>query len=130
MRDLASASIVLLKNEGSILPLDASSMQTIAVIGPNAKARLVSGGGSASLKASYFVTPYDGIVNAITEGRSNATVKYHEGCQGSGYLVQISILSDAYYQPRSLFLPSRTTLSPKTGSLVLQALGTAIRTTT
>ena len=82
MRDLAGASIVLLKNDRNVLPLKPSEMKKkkIAVIGPNAKARIVSGGGSASLKASYFITPYDGIAKAAKE--KGVDVVYHAGIQG------------------------------------------------
>lgn len=83
MRSLAAASIVLLKNDNKLLPLPSSSdkIKKIAVIGPNAKAKIVSGGGSASLKASYFVSPYDGIVKAL-EGKG-VEVGYHQGVQGT-----------------------------------------------
>ena len=107
MRSLASQSIVLLKNEDKILPvsLEDDTITRIAVIGPNAKARLVSGkhshfvwralmlsylgGGSASLKASYFVTPYEGIENAVKAAKGHVEVLYHEGVRG----VPISIPS-------------------------------------
>lgn len=79
MRKVASESIVLLKNEGGILPLQASKLKKIAIIGPNAKARVIGGGGSASLKASYFITPYDGIVNALPK---DVKVLYNEGTIG------------------------------------------------
>jgi beta-glucosidase len=42
-------SIVLLKNEGSILPLDASKIHSIAVIGGHADVGMLSGGGSAQV---------------------------------------------------------------------------------
>jgi beta-glucosidase len=82
MRSLATAGIVLLKNEANLLPLPSNSekMKKIAIIGPNAKAKIVSGGGSASLKASYYVSPYDGIVKAL-EGKG-VEVGYHQGVQG------------------------------------------------
>ncbi|ODQ79840.1 glycoside hydrolase family 3 protein [Babjeviella inositovora NRRL Y-12698] len=59
LRTLAADSIVLLKNENSILPLKPSD--SIAVIGPNAKIGAYSGGGSASLRSYYTITPYEGI---------------------------------------------------------------------
>jgi len=42
-------SIVLLKNEHGQLPLDASKVHTIAVIGPHADVGMISGGGSAQV---------------------------------------------------------------------------------
>jgi beta-glucosidase len=97
MRSLASAGIVLLKNEGNLLPLPLPSsesksatgkkMKKIAIIGPNAKAKVVSGGGSASLKASYFVTPFEGIVKALEGGggKGGVEVVYHQGVQGGRF---------------------------------------------
>jgi beta-glucosidase len=42
-------SIVLLRNEGAILPLDASKIRSIAVIGAHADVGMISGGGSAQV---------------------------------------------------------------------------------
>jgi beta-glucosidase len=42
-------SIVLLKNEGSLLPLDAPKIASIAVIGAHADVGMISGGGSAQV---------------------------------------------------------------------------------
>ncbi|OCL05416.1 glycoside hydrolase family 3 protein [Glonium stellatum] len=61
LRRVASSSIVLLKNKGSILPF--KKEKRIAVIGPNAKFATYSGGGSASLRPYYAITPYDAIKN-------------------------------------------------------------------
>ncbi|KAJ7677968.1 beta-glucosidase [Mycena polygramma] len=65
MRRVAAQSIVLLKNDGGLLPLRPQNLKKIAVIGPNAKALVLSGGGSAALKSSYFISPYQGIVDAL-----------------------------------------------------------------
>nr|AAG59831.1 beta-glucosidase [Volvariella volvacea] len=66
MRRIASESIVLLKND-NVLPLkpEGGAIKKIAVVGGNAKAQVLSGGGSAALKASYFISPYDGIKAAL-----------------------------------------------------------------
>jgi beta-glucosidase len=42
-------SIVLLKNEGGVLPLDASKVSSIAVIGAHSDVGMISGGGSAQV---------------------------------------------------------------------------------
>ncbi|KAI2462977.1 beta-glucosidase [Annulohypoxylon bovei var. microspora] len=57
--DVASSAIVLLKNERNLLPLDKG--KTTAIIGPNAKFAAYSGGGSASLRPYYVVTPFEGV---------------------------------------------------------------------
>jgi beta-glucosidase len=45
----AEQGIVLLRNEGNLLPLDASKLKTIAVIGAHADVGMISGGGSAQV---------------------------------------------------------------------------------
>jgi len=46
---LAEQSTVLLKNDHALLPLDASKIHSIAVIGPHADVGMISGGGSAQV---------------------------------------------------------------------------------
>ena len=82
MRKVASESIVLLRNEDDILPLNLQKLRKIAIIGPNAKGVLLSGGGSAILKPRYFVNPYDGIVSALEQAGSGTEVTYSEGARG------------------------------------------------
>ncbi|KIK64526.1 glycoside hydrolase family 3 protein [Collybiopsis luxurians FD-317 M1] len=85
MRKVAAESIVLLKNEGRILPLKPKEqgIKKIAIVGGNAKARVLSGGGSAALKPSYFISPYQGIVNAVEKDfGSDVEVTYCEGARG------------------------------------------------
>ncbi len=48
-RKIAEQSIVLLKNEHSVLPLDASKIRSIAVIGAHSDVGMISGGGSAQV---------------------------------------------------------------------------------
>lgn len=57
----ATESIVLLKNEGGLLPLDPARTHSIAVIGPNAAEARTGGGGSSLVKPSYAIAPLDGI---------------------------------------------------------------------
>jgi beta-glucosidase len=48
-RTIEEQAIVLLRNEGAQLPLDASKIHSIAVIGPHADVGMISGGGSAQV---------------------------------------------------------------------------------
>ena len=64
---VAEKSIVLLKNEGGILPLD-PGVKKIAVIGQNAVLKTQSGGMGAGVKALYEVTPLEGIRKRAGEG--------------------------------------------------------------
>ena len=50
-RRIEEQSTVLLKNKGSILPLDRASVKSIAIIGPHADTGMISGGGSAQVDA-------------------------------------------------------------------------------
>lgn len=49
--ETARQGIVLLKNEGGLLPLDKTKRIHVAVVGPNAHPLVISGGGSAHVKA-------------------------------------------------------------------------------
>ena len=67
-KEVAEKSIVLLKNEGSVLPLK-KGIKTIAVIGQNAVLKTQSGGMGAGVKALYEITPLQGIeTRAAKEG--------------------------------------------------------------
>jgi beta-glucosidase len=46
---LEEQSIVLLRNEGALLPLDATKLKSVAVIGAHADVGMISGGGSAQV---------------------------------------------------------------------------------
>lgn len=79
LRQVGDESIVLLKNENNLLPLNKSEKQSIAIMGPNAKATQDSGGGSASMAVRYKITPYDGIMKKIKEGGDNIVTEYTIG---------------------------------------------------
>jgi beta-glucosidase len=74
-RTAARKSIVLLKNDGNILPLR-KSVKTIAVIGPNADAADVLFGNYNGMP-SYSVTPLAGIRHAVDTG---TRVLFAPGC--------------------------------------------------
>ncbi|KJA20349.1 glycoside hydrolase family 3 protein [Hypholoma sublateritium FD-334 SS-4] len=81
LQKAGAESIVLLRNENGVLPLSPTTLKKVAVIGPNAKAIVLSGGGSAALKASFFVSPYEGIVKALKE--AGTEVVYSEGARAN-----------------------------------------------
>ncbi|MGZ8753258.1 MAG: beta-glucosidase H, partial [Acidimicrobiia bacterium] len=64
-REAAAASFVLLRNEGGVLPLDASALGSVALIGSAADQAWIMGGGSASLTPHYSVTPLEGLEAAL-----------------------------------------------------------------
>ena len=60
-REIATQGIVMLKNEGNLLPLDAGKIGKLAVIGPNAAEARTGGGGSSLVRPKSPVAPLDGI---------------------------------------------------------------------
>lgn len=59
--DAATEAIVLLKNQNNLLPLDFSSIKSLAVIGDNATRKHSNGGLSSEIKAVYEVTPLEAL---------------------------------------------------------------------
>lgn len=74
-RKIAGEGIVLLKNDASFFPIDASKKITIAVIGENATKSMTIGGGSSELKAKNEISPLDGLKNRY----KNATIIHAMG---------------------------------------------------
>ncbi|CAI6340141.1 unnamed protein product [Periconia digitata] len=65
IRKAGSEGLVLLKNEGQILPIDPKKTKKITLLGPLAKYAAAHGGGSASLNCHYKVTPYDAFTERL-----------------------------------------------------------------
>ncbi|EXL58259.1 beta-glucosidase [Fusarium oxysporum f. sp. radicis-lycopersici 26381] len=80
VRRIASEGIVLLKNETSTLPIVRGK---VAVIGPNAKNGVITGGGSARLRPAWRVTPWQGLVDNKPD---DIELSYTLGCKGSKFL--------------------------------------------
>jgi beta-glucosidase len=64
-RQVAAEAIVLLKNEGDLLPLDPDKEQTIAVIGENGRWAQIMGGGSSQVNPHYAISPLAGIQGRV-----------------------------------------------------------------
>lgn len=78
-RRIAGEGMVLLKNDGGVLPIDLGKAKTIAVVGENAVKMMTVGGGSSSLKVRHEYTPLEGI-RAAADGK--AEVVYERGYVG------------------------------------------------
>lgn len=74
--EVSKKSLVLLKNENNLLPLDKSSIRSIAVIGPNADSRAALEG-NYNGTASRYVTVLEGIQDAVGP---ETRVYYAQGC--------------------------------------------------
>ena len=68
--------MVLLKNEGGLLPIDPTKVRSIAVIGENAVRTFAAGGNSAGVKAFLEITSLQGIV---ARAGKLANIVYSEG---------------------------------------------------
>ena len=86
-RRVAEDSIVLLKNEPSILPIDPAAVRSVAVIGPNAEQARLGGGGSASVAPPYSVGVLDGVLSRCG---GDVEVTYAEGCASVGSLAVVT----------------------------------------
>lgn len=74
--DIASESIVLLKNDKQLLPLKTSEIKRIAVIGDNAVRTFALGGYGAGVKAKYEVTALEGIKSRFGK---TADIRFAQG---------------------------------------------------
>ena len=104
--DIASESIVLLKNDRHLLPLNTSSVKSIAVIGDNATRTFHLGGFGAGVKAKYEITPLAGLKNRL--GKS-VTINFAQGYSGN-------------------YRPSRSNPNPETkpdSAMIAEAVATA-----
>ncbi len=101
-RELSEESITLLKNENHVLPLDATRLKTVAVIGPNATDLIPGGEGSSRVKPPYMSQPLDAI-----QGRVGNSVKvlYAQGCSN---LVVPPLIKSEFFTPSEGNAPGLT----------------------
>ena len=64
----AKEAMVLLKNDGSLLPLDETKIRTVALIGPRAYPATPAGGGSAAVETYTSVSYLSGISDFLGAG--------------------------------------------------------------
>jgi beta-glucosidase len=69
-------SLVLLKNQDNILPLNKTTINKIALIGPSAATLQIDGSGSAYVTPFYTVSPKQGIEAKV----GTSKVQYAKGC--------------------------------------------------
>lgn len=78
-RQIGDEGIVLLKNDGKVLPLNPARSKKILVVGENALKMMTVGGGSSSLKAQREISPLDGIRAAAGNGCEVSYVRGYVG---------------------------------------------------
>ena len=76
-REVAVRGAVLVRNKG-LLPLDATALSSVAVIGHNADEARTQGGGSATVMPKYTVSPLEGLRKALPD---DVTVTYARGAK-------------------------------------------------
>ena len=92
----AVQGITLLKNEGSMLPLNTARIKSIAVIGPNAAVARTTGGGSAMVDPIYSVSPLEAL---RTKLGGRVKINFAQGVQLAG---DVSPIDGKY-----LYLPGK-----------------------
>lgn len=96
-RQIADESIVLLKNEKNLLPLDIKKYKKILVVGENATRKLCPGGGSSELKAKDEVSPLRGLQERFG---NDAEIIYKPGYRsGKCSYGSIDVIPDSEQKP-------------------------------
>ena len=88
-RQASREAIVLLRNAGSLLPLDKSKIKSVAVIGPGAKVCQLGGYSGGCSKA---VSPFEGIVNKV----GSEKVRF---AQGTDIKIKLPLITTEYLVP-------------------------------
>jgi beta-glucosidase len=78
-RRVAEAGVVLLKNEGNLLPLDLNGVKSIAIIGPYADRATSGGGGSARMSPLYTISPLGAITQRVGKKAAIRFVRFVPG---------------------------------------------------
>ena len=109
---IAEQAVVLLKNAGGVLPLQADAIRSVAVIGPDADNVSGVGGGSAFVQPAYAVSVLDAIRQRVGEG---AQVEYAAGVDPVGPGV---LLPGPPAVPQAVLAPNRQ--APAGSGLVVE----------
>jgi len=79
--EAAQEGMVLLKNKRNVLPLNANTLKSLALIGPAVTDLQIQGGGSAGVNPYYLGQPLQSIRNLLGESEANQTTVVHApGC--------------------------------------------------
>jgi len=88
--EAARSGMVLLKNDGNLLPLDKTRIKSIAVIGPNAYPTPVVGGGSAGVRPFTAISTLEGLAQYLGD---SAKVYYDRGIPSYGEMADATNFS-------------------------------------
>ncbi len=98
--EAASQAIVLLKNEGDLLPLNPAKIHSLAVIGPAAADMQLGAAGSPGVQPFYSINPLDGIKK---RAGGTVTVAYVRGIESGDPIPASALqLQAEYFSNRTL----------------------------
>jgi beta-glucosidase len=117
--DIASESIVLLKNEKNMLPLNIAAVKSIAVIGDNAIHTFATGGFGAGVKAKYEVTALQGIKSRLGK---TVNIKFAQGYKAN-YLTTYSAQQKENANKPNPELISKAVAIAKTSDVAILFIG-------
>ncbi|MBP1225436.1 beta-glucosidase [Flavobacterium sp. 1355] len=83
----AVEAVVLLKNEKQILPLNMSTLKSVAIIGDNATRTHCGGGFSSEIKAAYEITPLQALT---TKYGKSMQINFAQGYEKQSHVVERS----------------------------------------
>lgn len=117
--DIAAESIVLLKNDQHLLPLNLSSVKSVAVIGDNAIKTFQRGGVGAGVKAKYEVTILQGLKNKLG---TRVAIRYAQGYKADYNKQYPDDKKEAAHQPNAALIAESAALA-KRSDLVILCIG-------
>jgi beta-glucosidase len=117
--DIASESIVLLKNDNHLLPLKAGNIKSIAVIGDNAIRTFALGGYGAGVKAKYEVTALAGIKSRFGK---TASISFAQGYKAN-YLASNNDKQNSGYDQTDQKLIDEAVALAKTSDVAILCIG-------
>lgn len=116
---IASESIVLLKNDKNLLPINTSAIKSIAVIGDNATRTFHLGGFGAGVKARYEVTALAGLKNRLG---NKIAIKYAQGYTAVYRPREGSVVSQNVYNQEPV-LVEEAVAAAKTSDMAILIIG-------
>jgi beta-glucosidase len=95
--EVALKSIVLLKNDRSLLPLNLEKTCTLAIIGPNASPAVMGGGGSAIVDTHKAVSILQGIADFVSSQTTSTPTCTHRVLYDSGWPANNDVFSQTHF---------------------------------
>lgn len=117
--DIAAESIVLLKNDRKLLPLNMTRLKSVAIIGDNATHEFHLGGFGAGVKARYEVTPLEGLSAKLPK---SVKINYAQGYSGV-YKPKGDILVNTDTHPADAKMIGEAVAVAKNSEMVLLFVG-------